>query len=218
MKRSKTRLKKALLTYYPKVFEALESRDVHTLTLLSNQVCHDAELGTYAYDESKYPAVPSGDEIGADDLALIRGFLEADDKASFLREAAPAKNTGLVWFLYAAVWHAGEVRKLRHLLSGVRDYVDGNEYREDGTMKAWYALGRHVASGGTEPLVNKQVTRAHKVYLAGYDFSGADLKSPEPEDHLRYHRWMKERGFPPRELHLAHKALFTIGNATKVLL
>ena len=218
MKRTKTRLKKALLTYYPKVFEALESSDTRSLTLLSNQVCHDGDLGVYAYDEAKYPAMPGGAEIDEEGLSLLEGFAGADDRAEFIRSRGQDGNAALVWLLYAALWQAGEVRKLRHVLAGVRDYVAGAEYREDGTVKAWYALGRHVASGGKEPLVNKQVTRAHKVYRAGYSFSSDGLKSPLPEDHLRYYHWINERGLAPRDLHLAHKALYTLGNATKTLL
>lgn len=53
MKRTKSRLKKALLTYYPRVFEVLEAGDTHSLTLLSSQVCHDENLAPYAYNESK---------------------------------------------------------------------------------------------------------------------------------------------------------------------
>ena len=218
MKRTKSRLKKALLTYYPRVFEVLEAGDTQSLTLLSSQVCHDGHLAPYAYDESKYPALPSGDPIGKTGLARLEGFLDSDDKAAYIRDASSEGDAGLVWFLYGALWQAGEVKRLRYLLAGVRDYVDGGEYREDGAVKAWYALGRHMASGGREPMVNKQVTRAHKVYRAGYDLSASKLKSPDHEDHLLYHRWMRERGLDPRELHLAHKALFTLGKATGALL
>jgi hypothetical protein len=218
MKRTKTRLKKALLSYYPQVFEAIESGDTRSLTLLSSQVCHDGDLGRYAYDEAKYPAMPSGDAIGEEGLARLEGFLAADDKAAFVRSRSADGDAGLVWFLYGALWQAGEAKRLTHLLTGVRDYVTGAPYREDGTLKAWYALGRHIASGGRDPLVNKQVTRAHKVYRAGYDLAASKLKSPEPEDHALYHRWMKARELGPQDLHLAHKALFTLGNATKVLL
>lgn len=218
MKRTKTRLKKALLSYYPQVFEAVEAGDTRALALLSNQVCHDGDLGPYAYDESKYPAMPSGDPIGEEGLARLEGFLAADDKAEFVRSRSADGDAGLVWLLYGALWQAGEIKRLRYLLAGVRDYVAGAEYREDGAVKAWYALGRHIASGGREPLVNKQVTRAHKVYRAGYKLSGSKLKSPGGEDHLIYYRWMKERAFAPQDLHLAHKALFTLGNATKMII
>ena len=218
MKRTKTRLKKALLSYAPRVFEVLEAGDVRSLTLLSSQVCHDADLGPYAYDESKYPAMPAGDAIGAEGLARLEGFLSADDKTSYVREMSQDGDAGLVWILYGALWQAGEVKRLRHLTSGVRDFVSGADYREDGPVKAWYALGRHLASGGREPLVNKQVTRAHKFYRNGYNLGTSKLKSPDHQDHLRYYRWMKERDLDPQELHLAHKALFTLGNAMKVLL
>ena len=218
MNPSKSRLKKALLSYYPRVFEVLEAGDTGTLVLLSNQVCHDRDLGPYAYDESKYPAMPGGDPITEKGLARLEGFLDADDKAAFVRGQSADGDAGLVWFLYGALWQAGEVKRLRYLLIGVRDYVNGAEYREDGAVKAWYALGRHIASGGREPLVNKQVTRAHKVYRHGYSLSASKIKSPSSDDHLLYYRWMKDRGFGPQDLHLAHKALFTLGNATKTLL
>lgn len=218
MKRTKTRVKKALLSYYPQVFEAVEAGDTRTLALLSNQVCHDGDLGPYAYDESKYPAMPSGDPIGEVGLTRLEGFLESGDKAAYVRDASSDGEAGLVWLLYGALWQAGEVKRLHYLLAGVRDYVTGAEYREDGVVKAWYALGRHIASGGREPLVNKQVTRAHKFYRNGYNLGTSKLKSPDHQDHLQYYRWMNERRLGPQDLHLAHKALFTLGNAMKVLL
>ncbi len=211
----KGRTASALETYYPEVFDCIETRDINSLNPLCTKICYDARLAAFAYNQRRYPPIYRAGPITPEDLSSLERFAGKADRTDQIYEddlGDPIRS-----LLFVALWKDGNLRRIRDLCDGARDTVAGTPYEPGDHSKGWYSLGRHWGSGGKEPLLDKNVVRAFLVYRRNYRLVDEEIRSPGKEDFREYHDWLAAKGFDPDELFVVHKTLFTLGQATKTL-
>jgi hypothetical protein len=211
----KGRIASALKVYYPDVFGFIERRDMQGLNPLCNKICYDARLSSFAYNQRRYPPIYRAGPVASEDLGTLEDLAKKVDQTDRIFEehlTDPIRS-----LLFVALWKDGDLKRIRDLYEGARDSVAGKPYEIDSHSKAWYSLGRHWGSGGSEPLLDKNVVRAYLVYREGFELVSKKIKSPDRDDFRDYHDWLVGKELDPDGLFVVHKTLFTLGQATKSL-
>ncbi len=211
----KSKIASALQTYFPQVFECIETMDISALNPLSNKICYDASLAPYSYNQRRYPPIHRAGPIRPQDLPILEEL--ADNINQTDRIYDNLLDDPIRSLLVVALWKEGDLKRIRDLFEGARDVIQGKPYEVDSHSKVWYGLGRHWASGGKEPLLDKHAVRAYLVYRQEFKLVGKRIKSPERADFREYHEWLSAKEFDPDGLFVVHKTLFTLGQAAKTI-
>lgn len=72
--------------------------------------------------------------------------------------------------LYAMAWKNGDLKKIRHIIQGIKDVEESSSKKNDGLV--FYQFGKYLAKKESEPIIDQHVLRAFKVYLTDADKEG----------------------------------------------
>ena len=64
--------------------------------------------------------------------------------------------------LYAMAWKNGDLKKIRHIVQGIKDVEESSYEKIDGLV--FYQFGKYLAKKESEPIIDQHVLRAFKVY------------------------------------------------------
>lgn len=71
------------------------------------------------------------------------------------------ENT-IVKLLYAMAWKNGDLKKISHIIQGIKEVDKTNSIKNDGLV--FYQFGKYLTKQKGEPIIDQHVLRAFKVY------------------------------------------------------
>lgn len=69
--------------------------------------------------------------------------------------------------LYAMAWKNGDLKKIKHIIQGIKDVEESSSEKNDGLV--FYQYGKYLTKQVGEPIIDQHVLRAFKVYLTDAD-------------------------------------------------
>lgn len=64
--------------------------------------------------------------------------------------------------LYAMAWKNGDLKKIKHIIQGIKDVDEVNASKNDGLV--FYQFGKYLTKKEGEPIIDQHVLRAFKIY------------------------------------------------------
>lgn len=64
--------------------------------------------------------------------------------------------------LYAMAWKNGDLKKIKHIIQGIKDIEESTSEKNDGLV--FYQFGKYLTKQKGEPIIDQHVLRAFKVY------------------------------------------------------
>jgi hypothetical protein len=64
--------------------------------------------------------------------------------------------------LYAMAWKNGDLKKIKHIIQGIKEVDEVNASKNDGLV--FYQFGKYLTKKGGQPIIDQHVLRAFKVY------------------------------------------------------
>lgn len=64
--------------------------------------------------------------------------------------------------LYAMAWKNGDLKKIKHIIQGIKEVDEVNTSKNDGLV--FYQFGKYLTKKEGEPIIDQHVLRAFKVY------------------------------------------------------
>ncbi|GAA4061665.1 hypothetical protein GCM10022389_02640 [Flavobacterium cheonanense] len=71
------------------------------------------------------------------------------------------ENT-IVKLLYAMAWKNGDLKKIRHIIQGIKNVGESSSEKNDGLV--FYQFGKYLTKKEGQPIIDQHVLRAFKVY------------------------------------------------------
>lgn len=81
----------------------------------------------------------------------------------FNHDKIAENNNTIVKLLYAMAWKNGDLKKIRHIIQGIKEVDKSNFKKNDGLV--FYQFGKYLTKMEDEPIIDQHVLRAFKVYL-----------------------------------------------------
>lgn len=150
-------------------------------------------LSSHRMDPETYP--PLQLQLDKEEIRQLEhdGLLDARGNLS-LQLSRRADLNPLSKLLYAVLWKNGDLKKIRHIVEGIKEAENKKLTREQGIV--FYQFGRFLAGKG-EPIIDQHVFRAFAVYRARYleEVAFFRKKSNVTKDDLAlimlYKSWLK---------------------------
>lgn len=114
-------------------------------------------LEKYKMDTDTYPKIEFS--ITPDEIRTLQKNNIIQELALQIKDYDP-----LTKLLYAVLWKNGDLKKIKHIISGIRNSVNQIDEQTDGLV--FYQFGKYLAEPSKEPIIDQHVIRAFAVYLA----------------------------------------------------
>jgi hypothetical protein len=102
------------------------------------------------------------------ELSITKSEIEKLEDNSFIidnifnhNKIAKVDNT-IAKLLYAMAWKNGDLKKIKHIIQGIKDVDEINYSKTDGLV--FYQFGKYITKKEGEPIIDQHVLRAFKVY------------------------------------------------------
>lgn len=80
----------------------------------------------------------------------------------FNHDKIAQNDNTIVKLLYAMAWKNGDLKKIRHIIQGIKDVDETSSEKNDGLV--FYQFGQYLTKKKGEPIIDQHVLRAFKVY------------------------------------------------------
>jgi hypothetical protein len=80
----------------------------------------------------------------------------------FNHDKVSESDNPTVKLLYAMAWKNGDLKKISHIIQGIKEVDKTNSIKNDGLV--FYQFGKYLTKQKGEPIIDQHVLRAFKVY------------------------------------------------------
>lgn len=133
----------------------------HSISDLKN-IKNKAEIkNRFFMDSETYPPIEFS--ISNDEIETLIKEKSINEDFSLNTSLAKSLKDPFSKLLYSLIWKQGDLKKIRHIVQGIRDVNIENKGKTDGLV--FYQFGKYLTKSPGEPIIDQHVLRAFKIYL-----------------------------------------------------
>lgn len=112
-------------------------------------------------DSNTYPQIKFKIEKEEINLLIHNNFINKNT-FDFENNISEKINDPLIKLLYSILWKNGDLKKIKHVISGILNIDNENLIKDDGLV--FFQFGKHLTKRNGEPIIDQHVIRAFAVH------------------------------------------------------
>jgi hypothetical protein len=123
-----------------------------------------------SYPEIKY-------SITQEEIQSLIVYQTIDENLNFLLDISEKLVDPLTKLIYATDWKNGDLKKIKHIIKGVKEAKSEKSDQNDGLV--FYQFGKYLTKMEGQPIIDQHVIRAFAVYKCSENFLVEKLQKLE---------------------------------------
>lgn len=111
-------------------------------------------------NDNTYPKIDF--EISPKEIQLMIDNQLIDNDYQFTKDISTTIKDPLTKLLFAMAWKNGDLKKIRHIIQGIREVKSKSTEKEEAFV--FYQFGKYLTKSFGEPLIDQHVIRAFGAY------------------------------------------------------
>lgn len=99
--------------------------------------------------------------------ALINKDLIDKTTLTFKKDITEKLTDPLTKLLYSTVWKNGDIKKIKHIIKGIKEVNDNSNEQDDALV--FYQFGKYLTKTPGQPIIDQHVLRAFAIYKSTDD-------------------------------------------------
>jgi hypothetical protein len=173
-------------------------------------------LSKYKMDYKNYPRI---------EFAITEKEINSLFPRNNLDELTIIPETPLEKLLYAVIWKNGDLKKIKHIVHGIKNNSTEDEEKETGIV--FNQFGKYLANRSSQPIIDQHVLRAFNYWTHIDNSEKAEKITTINKKHLNlindYKNWIKglianndlNKMDNSESLYLVDRILFALGKKIK---
>ncbi len=98
---------------------------------------------------------------------LINNDLIDKNTLTFKKDITEKLTDPLTKLLYSTVWKNGDIKKIKHIIKGIKEVNDNSNEQDDALV--FYQFGKYLTKTPGQPIIDQHVLRAFAIYKSTDD-------------------------------------------------